>query len=146
MAQFARPDADIVRTGWAEDDDTTDALFAEIDESSPNDADYIKSPTPPGTNVYVCSLSNVVDPVSSVNHVVRVRARKQPTGGATIDLLVELRQGYVNEGSQGTLINTRTIAGLTDTFVTDADTLSGAEADAITNYSDLFLRFVASQS
>lgn len=145
MAQFGRPSVDTTRTGWTEDDGGTTDIFDQIDEAALDDADYIKTAAPPGSNVYVTKLTTVVDPVSSSGHTIRVRARKQPTGGAQVNLVTQLRQGYTNEGAQGTLIATLTQNDLTDAFVTGSLGLSGAEADAITNYGDLYLRIVATQ-
>ena len=138
MAQFARPSADTVNTAWTEDDGTTDALFGEIDESSFDDADYIKTATPPGANEYETLLTSVTDPLSSSNHIMRWRRRKQPAGGAQINLTVRLMQG-------GTQITSQSDTNIPDSFATATYTLSGAEADAITNYADLRLEFVAAQ-
>jgi len=145
LTQTLVPTTDTTRTAWVEDNDETDALWAEIDETiaAANDADYIKSATPPGTNVYVTELTNGTDPVSSVNHVIEYRRRRQPTSGAARSATVELRQGYVSEGAQGTLIATLTDATVPDAFANTSYTLSGAEADAITDYTSLFLRIVA---
>ncbi len=147
MAQFARPDADTYNAdGWTEDDGTGSPIFDQIDEVSFDDADYIRSPLTPTSDVYVCHLSNVIDPVSSVNHIVRYRYGKDAAGGDQIDLTIQLRQGYVNEGSPGTLIATvATLTNIASGFTAGSYTLSGAEADAITNYSDLFLRFLANK-
>ena len=139
MPQFARPSADTVRTGWTEDDATTDALWAEIDESSFDDADYIKTPTPPGANEYETLLTTVTDPISSSGHIMRWRRRKQPASGSSdINLVVRLMQG-------GTQITSQADNTLPGSFTSTSYTLSGAEADAITNYADLRLEFVATQ-
>lgn len=143
MAQFARPDADLEIGSWAEDDDTTDALFGEIDEATRDDLDFDKSEdlsAPGNTTPFAVSLSDITDPVSSAGHIIRVALRKQ--GTAQMDATVELRQGYVSEASPGTLIATLTQANLTTSFAEYTHTLSGAEADAITDYTDLQLRFV----
>ena len=58
---------------------------------------------------------------------------------------MELRQGYVNEGTPGTLIKTTTTTDLPTTWTTYPVTLLEAEAANITDYTDLFLRFVANQ-
>jgi len=68
---YARPDADVSLGGWTTDTGGTTNLFAVLDESTANDADYIKSsgpipsndtvevelttlaPTVPGTNTFV---------------------------------------------------------------------------------------------
>lgn len=143
MAQFARPDSDIVIGSWAEDDDTTDALFGEIDEATPSDTDFVKSEDLTGagnTSVFACGLSDVTDPESSSGHVLRTRLRKQ--GTAQMDATVELRQGYTGEGAQGTLIATLSQTALTTAFADYSHTLSAGEADAITDYTDLQLRFL----
>ena len=146
MAQFARPSADTTVDNWLENDDTTDALYTRIDEVSFDDADYIKTQLTPTSDVYVCKLSSVTDPVSSVNHTVRYRYGKDVAGGDQIDLTVQLRQGYINEGSPGTLIATiGTHTNIADGFTAGSYTLSAGEADAITNYADLYLRFLANK-
>lgn len=145
MAQFGRPSADTNNP----DSYTTQAggstnLFQTIDETSASDTDYIRTVTDPTNDVYVTKLSSITDPVSSSGHVLRVRAgTDQASGGNQIDLVAELRQGYVNEGSQGTLIATLTQNNVTaGGFTTYSATLSGAEADAITDYADLYVRIV----
>lgn len=138
MAQFARPDSDVTRTGWVEDDGVSVDIFDQIDEAVADDNDYVKSPTPPGTNEYEAGLSNVTDPVSSTGHTMRWRRRNGVSGGAAINLVVRLLQGTTQITSQSD--NT-----LPSTFTTQTYVLSGAEADAITDYTDLRMEFVASQ-
>jgi hypothetical protein len=145
MAQFARPSADTLIGGYKDQADGTTNIYATIDEASPNDADYVKSVLAPSNAPYVTKLSAIEDPQSSSGHVVRYRYSKNAAGGAQIDLTVQLRQGYVNEGSPGTLIKEWAHANIPETFTTQNQTLSGAEADSITDYSSLFLRFVANQ-
>jgi hypothetical protein len=139
MAQFARPSADTVRTGWVDQADGTTNIYGTIDEVSYSDADYIKSPTPPGTNEYETLLTTVTDPVSSSNHVIRWRRRKQPaSGSATINMTVRLMCGT-------TQITSQADNALPTSFTDTSYTLSGGEADSITNYADLRLEFVATQ-
>lgn len=147
MAQFGRPSADTYNgDGWVEDDGTAVDIFDQIDEAVLDDADYIKSPVAPTSDVYVTKLSNLEDPVSSTGHTVRVRHQKDAAGGATVNLTAELRQGYVSEASQGTLIATvMSAVALSDVATTTTYTLSAAEADAITDYTSLYLRFLANQ-
>jgi hypothetical protein len=144
MAQFARPFLDVTRTDWEEDDGTTVAIFDQIDESAASDADFIRTGAAPSNAIFVCKLSPVVDPVASTGHIVRYRYKKDAAGGDAVDLLVELRQGYVSEGTPGTLIEDAAHADIGGASWTDGSfTLDAAEADAITNYADLYLRFVA---
>lgn len=139
MPQFARPSADTVRTGWTDQAGGTTNVYATIDEASADDADYVKTPTPPGTNEFETLLTAVTDPVSSTGHVMRWRRRKQPaSGSAQVNLTVRLMQG-------ATQIASVADTNLPGTFTDTSYTLSGAEADAITDYSDLRLEFVAAQ-
>ena len=145
MAQFGRPSADTTIGNYEDELGGTTDIFQSIDETSPSDSDFITSEFAPSSSPYVTALSTVTDPNVSTGHTVRYRARKDPSTGAQVDLTVELRQGYVSEGSQGTLIATDSQVDLPTSFTTFSFVLSGGEADAITDYSDLFLRFVADQ-
>jgi len=146
MAQFGRPSVDTLRDNWVEDDGTTTDIFDQIDEAIADDADYIKTQLTPTSDVYVTKLTTLEDPISSSNHIVRFRYRKDAAGGDAIDLITQLRQGYTNEGAMGTLIAAQTNADISGAgWVDGTFTLSGAEADAITDYTDLYLRFVANK-
>ncbi len=145
MAQFGRPNADTHFSNWTEDDNTTDALFAEVDETSANDSDFIKSGLNPTNAPVVFKLSNVNDPLSSSGHTVRYRYGKESAGGDQIDLTAQLRQGYVSEGTPGTLIAQQVLTNIADGWTTGSFTLSGAEADAITDYTSLYIRLVANK-
>lgn len=145
MAQFGRPSTDTTREAWEEDDGTTDALWGEIDETVADDADYIRSAQVPTTDAYVTKLTSVTDPLQSTGHIVRYRYGKDVSGGAQIDIVVQLRQGYVNEGTPGTLIASNTHTNVSSGWTAGSFTLSGAEADTITDYADLFIRITANQ-
>jgi hypothetical protein len=144
MSQFARPSQDTTRVNWEEDDGTTVTIYDQINGSTPDDLTYIRTGLAPAGSAYVAKLSPVVDPVSSASHVVAYRFRKDATGGDVVNLQVQLRQGYVSEGTLGTLIASKTETDITGVDWADGTfTLSGAEADSITDYTALFLRFVA---
>lgn len=145
MAQFARPSTDTTRDNWEEDDGGTTSIFDQIDEAVADDADYIRTGLTPTSDVYVTKLSTLEDPLSSTGHVVRYRYGKDAAGGDQIDITVELRQGYVNEGTPGTLIASATHTNVSEGWTAGTITLSGAEADAITDYTDLYLRFVGNK-
>ena len=119
--------------------------FASIDETSANDADYVSSEASPNSDVYVCRLSDVTDPVSSADHILRYRYRKFDAGAPQQDLTVQLRQGYTNEGSPGTLIDEWTHTNISSSFTTATQTLGTTEADSITDYTALYVRFVANE-
>ena len=149
MAQFGRPIADTYNgDGWTNQVASGTNIFQAIDEASFDDADYVQSPLAPVSDVYVAQLtSSLEDPLSSSGHVVRWRQGKDAAGGAAITMTVQLRQGYTNEGAPGTLIATCQNAGtVPDSFTDVTYNLSGGEADAITNYASLYLRFVANQT
>src|SRR5574338_160007 len=142
--QFARPDSDITKDNW---DDATggnnnNVLYDEIDESAQNDADYSTSgplSLLDTIETWEVGLSNVIDPQSSSNHIVRYAYGKDASGGAQINLTVYLLQG-------GTQIASWTHSNIANGFTLATQTLSAAEADSITNYSDLRLRFTATYS
>lgn len=146
MPQFGRPSTDTTLDNWEEDDGTVISIFDQIDEVVADDLDFIRTVLTPTLDVYVTRLTSVEDPLSSTGHIVRFRYGKQTAGGDQIDLTIQLRQGYVNEGVPGTLIAT-VFTGVNIPVVWNAGTytLIAAEADAITNYADLFLRFVGNR-
>lgn len=146
MPQFARPDADTTIGNFTTDAGGTTNLFQQIDEVSPNDADYVRSPASPISEAYVCRLSDITDPASSSGHIIRMRTATDLAAQEAIDFTHQLRQTYVSEASQGTLIASQTRLGVTSTtWTTSAYTLSGAEADAITDYTALFFRFLVNR-
>ena len=144
MPQFARPDQDTTIGSYTDAGGGTTNIFQSIDETSANDSDFVRSPQSPNNSVYVARLSDVVDPVSSSGHIMRMRTGNDVgAGGETIDYTLQLRQGYTNEGSQGTLIATLSRTGVTTTTFTDSSyTLSGGEADSITDYTALYYRLI----
>src|SRR3990167_3114075 len=142
MAQFARPDADTTLGNFQDQAGGTTNIYLSIGESVADDADYIRSPTSPVNEAYVCRLSDVTDPVSSSSHVMRMRTSVDQASQESLDFTHQLRQGYVNEGTPGTLIASQSRTAVTSTTWTASTyTLSGAEADAITDYTALFFRF-----
>src|SRR3972149_7646426 len=107
MPQFARPDADTTLGNYTNQAGSGVNIFNTIDEVALDDADYIRTPTSPINEVYVCRLSDVTDPVSSSNHTIRMRTATDLTGQESLDFTQQLRMTYVNEGAQGTLIATQ---------------------------------------
>ena len=152
MAQFANPSADITDGNWlnqaASAVNIFSSLVADVNGAigAGDDSDFAESGLAPSADAYATQLTDPEDPQVSTGHIMRWRRGKNASGGAAIDLTVQLRQGYVSEGTQGTLIR-----GVADNTIPDAFTnatpitLSGAEADSITDYTDLQLRLVANQ-
>jgi hypothetical protein len=122
-----RPNADTTVGAWTPSTGST--LFGVIDETTPDDADYITASTNTTGKVKV-EVST--DPADDTNHSVSIRARA--TSGT---LTVSLVQGHPSE----TLIKAWT-PSLTSSFATYVLTMSSGEAAAITDYSDLYLKFV----
>ena len=125
-AQYARPVSDVSAGGWTAS--TGSDLFAMLDETSANDSDYITT-----TNASTCevALGSLSDPALSTGHIVRYRI--SATGGG---IIVRLREGSTTIASW-----THNPAPASPT--TYAQTLSGGEADSITNYAALKLQFEA---
>jgi len=143
MAQFARPDATTTLGNYTDDGGGTTNIHLKIDEVAADDGDYIRSPVSPASEVYVCRLSDVTDPASSASHVMRMRTSCDQDAQETLDFTQQLRMGYVSEGTPGTLIASQSRNGVSSTtWTTSTYTLSGAEADAITDYTALFYRFI----
>jgi hypothetical protein len=140
MAQFARPDADDNNAGaWTTEGGGSANLYQSIDEASASDADYVQSPVAPAAAIFRARLSDIEDPQSSTGHVVRYRYAKDAAGGATINLTVRLKEGAATRA-------TWTHNDISETFTAAAQALSGAEADSITDYTNLFLEFEATQA
>jgi hypothetical protein len=145
MAQFARPDADLVDGAWIKSTGGNVDMYTMIDEAVADDTDYIESEVGPSASACGINLSDVSDPLSATGHVVRYRYKKDAAGGAQIDITVQLRQGYVDEGTQGTLIHSEVHTDVAETWTAGTFTLTAGEANSISDYNDLQLRFVANQ-
>lgn len=144
MAQFGRPSTDKTIGTYTDQSGGTTNIWDTINESVASDADYIRSVTDPSSAAYVTKLTSITDPVSSSGHTIRARMGTDvASGGNQINATVELRQGYVAETSQGTLIATLTQNNISAGSFSDYSlALSTTEADSITNYADLYFRVV----
>ncbi len=125
-SQFARPSSDVTVGLW-----TTAPLYASIDEVSYDDLDNITSSKNPTADICEVGLSSVTDPLNSSGHIIRYRAKTNVQSG----MIVYLMQGATTIASQ--------TPPLTTSFQTFTYTLTAVEADSITNYTDLRLRFSA---
>ncbi|MFQ5908939.1 MAG: hypothetical protein ACE5JE_08990, partial [Thermoplasmata archaeon] len=137
-SQYARPDADLSITNWS--DSAGDGVnYTKIDETTPDgDATYTQTAVNPANGDDAeFRLSNVRDPQRSDGHILRYRYRNAAFGGGSsqLDLTVELKQGAAVIASwTHTFISSQT-------YVTQTQTLSAAQADAITDYTDLRVNF-----
>ena len=125
-AQYARPTSDVSAGGWTASTGTD--LFAMLDETSANDSDYITTTTASTCEVALGGLS---DPALSTGHIVRYRISATDGG-----IIVRLREG-------STTIASWTHNPAPASLTTYAQTLTGGEADSITNYAALKLQFEA---
>lgn len=144
MPQFARPSADTNNPdSYTDQAGGSINIYLTIDEATQDNADYIRTVVTPTSDVYVTKLSNVTDPLLSTGHIMRMASSADQDAQETIDFTLQLRQAYVSEASQGTLIATLTRNGVTSTtWTVTTYTLSAAEADAITDYTSLYYRFL----
>ena len=125
MAQFLRPASDVSDGAWVPS--TGADNYAVLDESSPDDGDYAYTPS---LSAFTVGLSTGTDPESSVNHTVRYRAK----GNGVDDLVVTLLEGATPRASW-------TEEAAAASFTTYSHTLTTGEADAITDYTALRLKF-----
>ena len=130
--QFARPDSDITVGGW-----TITPLFQKLDEVTRSDADFITSPIDPSspTNDVEIGLSGVTDPATGTGHTLRYTFRFSGAGSG-VTLTVQLRQGatIIASFDEGSITNTA--------FIQRDRTLTTAQADSITDYNDLRIRYL----
>lgn len=139
---FARPDSDVSNDTDGDSNrwtaSTGTLLYAVLDETTPDDSDYALSPTASGDQGFEVGLSDVSDPQVSDNHVLRYRYRRAAGSFQIVDLDVELRQG-------NTVIAGWSHINIGTSWVTAERTLTQAQADSITNYTNLRLRFTSTR-
>src|SRR5215217_6762135 len=134
--QIGAPTSDVTDGSWLNELGSNTNLYASIDESVASDVDYIISSAISSGLSDTCEvgLTSLGDPVSSSSHTVAYRYRAQ--GAGTMNLTVRLMQG-------ASIIASWTHTSVSTSYAVATQTLSGAEADSISDYADLRLRFVA---
>lgn len=142
MPQILRPDADVSAGAWAPTPTSPTTLYDKVDEVTRSDADYISSEQAPSSSAAILGLTSGSDPVSSANHDLNYAIRKDASGGSQIDATVELV-----EDPSGTPVARATYnhTDVANTWTEYNQTLSGGEADSITDYADLGIRITANQ-
>ena len=120
------PDGDVSAGVWG-----PLPLWSALDDGS--DVDFITA-TNAGTGDV--ALADLGDPATSAGHVLRYRARASGAGGAAERMRAELFQGGTLVAGAGSIVVSRGV------FSTWSYTLTIAEADAITDYTDLRVRLV----
>jgi len=128
MVQKLRPNSDSIPASVG--------TYLDIDEITKDTSDYIES-TNLGSGTSETAeyhLSNPSDPLTNTGHIVSVTGGKNISSGRAITYTITLRQGT-------TTIATVASGSYTDNTPVDHQlTLSGAQADSITNYNDLRIR------
>jgi len=117
--------------------------FDELDETtSDDDTTYTQTSAASGGtgDDLTVSLANIPDPLTNIYHVVEYRWRNagNSTGDATLAFTMELLQGNTVVASRA---HTSAQVASQLAYTTFTYTLSAAEADSITDYNDLRIRF-----
>lgn len=138
--QEASPDGDVADGSWLNEAGSNVNLFASIDEDTSGgagDSDFIRSSASPvAADIAKFSLGPLTDPSGNTSHKVRYRYGKDVTAGDVLNLTVRLKQG-------ATEIASWVHADIPVGPVNAEQTLTGPQADAITDYNALELWFEA---
>lgn len=126
ITQKLAPVSDAAAGSWTPSSGTD--LYAMLDETVASDADYIETAS---ESTCMLALASGSDPASSTGHVLRYRLL---AGSGTI--AVTLKQGSTTIASWGP----HTLTGSAQDF---AQTLTGGEADSITDYTALRVEFTS---
>ncbi len=131
MAQFLRPDADQATGAWA-----STPLWSKVEEGvASDDGTLITLASGNASNFADLRLDNATDPAVSTGHILRADWDKV-SGTRTLNGKLELWQGVPGTGSLVATLTTIDPTADTDYQVS----LTGTEADNITDYTDLYLR------
>jgi len=128
-----RPVADVVSGIWTPSSGLN--LYSMINESSYSDTTYIQSSEDPSNDYAVVLLSGLEDPVSSVGHVLSYRYSTD-SYPSELSLTIGLYQG-------DSLIASQVHSGIITSYTAGSFTLSEAQANSITDYTNLRVRFNA---
>jgi hypothetical protein len=129
--QKSFPISDVTVGNWI-----TAPLYSKVDESIPDDNDFISSPDAPVNESCEMKLGSITAPSNKTNHLVRYRFRKVLNTHA-LNFTVGLYQGATLVASQ---IHTNVQTGWLDGTLT----LTTGQIMSITGYSDLRVRLTAS--
>lgn len=137
MAQFARPIATDVAGGWLNQSGSGTNLHLNVDETVASDADYVHDNLS-GTTLRF-SLTSLTDPLSSSGHVMRWRYQ-WADGSNSFNLTLRLKENTTTRVTRTILVDIGVVG-----FTSGSYTLSGAEADSITNYTNLKYEMLINQ-
>lgn len=125
--QKARPVADVSLGGWTTQAGGTTNLWATLDETVADAADYVQSAAQPLNAELKVRLGAVGYPATASGHIVRYQYQKDTTAGGTIGLVVTL---YAANGT--TVIAQNTHANI-DAVTSGSFTLTSGQALSIPN-------------
>lgn len=138
MAETLRPNADVNTGAWTTEAGGSSTLYAQIDESSANDADYIRSPLSPTSSLVEVALTNTTaSTVGSGAGSIHVRYQKASDG--PIFLICRLKQG-------STTITSANFDNVSAAVHEASITIATAEVANITDPWDLRLQYEARAS
>jgi hypothetical protein len=134
LGQFLRPSSDISTTSW-------NGAYTDIDEVTASDGDFgYSDDNVDGTYEFAFPTSGIVDPTVSTLHVVKCRVSRSDGGvpnnnsGSAASLEILLMQG-------GTTIATVRANATVGLWEDVSYTLTGTQANNISDYNNLRLRF-----
>ena len=142
----------ILNQGFTDEHNTADfaAWYPVLEDqghTKVNDDDYAKTDPDLATCILVTRvggpLGDPLNPLTTDNCILYLRTRKSvATDPHDYNITKELRQNYVDESNQGTLIASIAVTPITDTFTLYSHTLSAGEVNSITDWPNLFFRYV----
>lgn len=135
-ATLAPPTADVSNPGGFTNEAGGGTLWSHINEAVPDDTTYLQSPLHPATAECEVAVQAIADPHVSTFHEVDFRYGKDAAGGDDIDFTVQLRQGL-------TVIVSQRFPNILPGFTLGTLALTAAQADLITDYTNLRLHFIA---
>jgi hypothetical protein len=138
VAQFARPASDIAIGSWTTQGGSAASLWATLDEDPADEADFAQSSLTVNDS-YETLLSPVEAAFIDRLHLLRYRGRKNAAAGNTRGVTVDLLQGT-------TVIATNSHPDLTVVWLDGAILLTKEQGAAITDYTNLRVRFTATGS
>jgi len=138
MAQTARPDADVSQGDWTDDEDNSDPLYQQINETSSIDDNYIKVNDEEGMGEELScevGLGDVTDPdgASGTYKFVVRSLNDSGMGGETID--AQLKQGSNVRATLNMNVN--------GSFTNYTHSLSSSEISACGTFANLSIKLIA---
>jgi hypothetical protein len=130
---YLRPDADASNSGWSDQTGGTTNLYQVVDETTPDDADYVRSSQGPTADIIRFRLS---DPSSGLVEPFTVKYRYGLSASGALTITARLKQGSTVKKSWVHTDGTTTLKTVTQTLTT-------GEFASISDFNDLFIEFEA---